>query len=56
MDFTIPLQLQSNTPIYLQIYEYIKAEIIQGTISVGTRLPSHRNLASQLNISRITVE
>ena len=36
MDFTIPLQLQSNTPIYLQIYEYIKAEIIQGTISVGT--------------------
>ena len=56
MDFTIPLQLQSNTPIYLQIYDYIKAEIIQGSISVGTRLPSHRNLASQLNISRITVE
>ncbi|HFJ9285651.1 TPA: PLP-dependent aminotransferase family protein [Bacillus toyonensis] len=56
MDFTIPLQLESNTPIYLQIYEFIKYEIIQGTISVGTRLPSHRNLASQLNISRITVE
>ncbi|PEX86405.1 PLP-dependent aminotransferase family protein [Bacillus cereus] len=56
MDFTIPLQLESTTPIYLQIYEYIKYEIIQGTISVGTRLPSHRNLASQLNISRITVE
>ncbi|MBE5104945.1 PLP-dependent aminotransferase family protein [Bacillus thuringiensis] len=56
MDFTIPLQIESNTPIYLQIYEYIKHEIIQGTISVGMRLPSHRNLASQLNISRITVE
>ncbi|PGB04686.1 PLP-dependent aminotransferase family protein [Bacillus toyonensis] len=56
MDFTIPLQLESNTPIYLQIYEFIKYEIIRGTISVGTRLPSHRNLASQLNISRITVE
>ncbi|MDT3495622.1 PLP-dependent aminotransferase family protein [Bacillus toyonensis] len=56
MDFTIPLQLESNTPIYLQIYEFIKYEIIQGTISVGTRLPSHRSLASQLNISRITVE
>ncbi|MGE7884094.1 PLP-dependent aminotransferase family protein [Bacillus sp. NPDC094077] len=56
MDFTIPLQIESNTPIYLQIYEYIKHEIIQGTISVGTRLPSHRNLASHLNISRITVE
>ncbi|HDR7794797.1 TPA: PLP-dependent aminotransferase family protein [Bacillus luti] len=56
MDFTIPLQLESKTPIYLQIYGYIKHEIIQGTISVGTRLPSHRNLALQLNISRITVE
>lgn len=56
MDFTIPLRLESNTPIYLQIYEFIKHEIIRGTISVGTRLPSHRNLASHLNISRITVE
>lgn len=56
MNFTIPLHPESKTPIYLQIYKYIKHEISQGTISVGTRLPSHRNLASQLNISRITVE
>ncbi|BCC52612.1 hypothetical protein bcgnr5416_53240 [Bacillus cereus] len=56
MDFTIPLQLQSKKPIYLQIYEYMKREISQGSLRAGTRLPSHRNLATQLNVSRITVE
>ncbi|MFZ3197801.1 MocR-like pyridoxine biosynthesis transcription factor PdxR [Bacillus mycoides] len=56
MDLTIPLQLESKTPIYLQIYEYMKREISQGLLPAGTRLPSHRNLAIQLNVSRITVE
>ncbi|MEH7458177.1 GntR family transcriptional regulator [Bacillus pseudomycoides] len=56
MDFTIPLQLKSTTPIYIQIYDHIKREILKGMLPAGTRLPSHRNLASQLNVSRITVE
>ncbi|MDA1570283.1 PLP-dependent aminotransferase family protein, partial [Bacillus cereus] len=56
MDLNIPLMLQSKTPIYLQIYEYMKREISQGSLRAGTRLPSHRNLAMQLNVSRITVE
>ncbi|MEH6935255.1 PLP-dependent aminotransferase family protein [Bacillus sp. JJ783] len=56
MDLTIPLQLESKIPIYLQIYEYMKREISQGSLPAGTRLPSHRNLAVQLNVSRITVE
>ncbi|SME45311.1 HTH-type transcriptional regulatory protein GabR [Bacillus mobilis] len=56
MDLTIPLQSQSKTPIYIQIYEYLKREISRGSLCAGTRLPSHRNLAMQLNVSRITVE
>lgn len=56
MDLTIPLQLESKTPIYIQIYDYMKQEILKGTLPAGTRLPSHRNLALQLGVSRITVE
>ena len=56
MDLIIPLQLESQTPIYIQIYDYIKHEILKGTLLAGTRLPSHRNLALQLGVSRITVE
>lgn len=56
MELNIPLVLQNKTPIYLQIYEYMKREISHGSLCAGTRLPSHRNLAMQLNVSRITVE
>lgn len=56
MDLIIPLQLESQTPIYIQIYDYIKHEILKGTLLAGTCLPSHRNLALQLGVSRITVE
>ena len=48
MDLTIPLQLKSKIPIYLQIYEYMKREISQGSLPASTRLPSHRNLAHNL--------
>ena len=32
MDLTIPLVLQNKTPIYLQIYEYMKREISHGSL------------------------
>ncbi|MDM5188332.1 PLP-dependent aminotransferase family protein [Bacillus sp. DX4.1] len=56
MDLIIPLQIESTIPLYVQIYNFIKQEIVKGTILTGTRLPSHRNLALQLGVSRITVE
>ena len=34
----------------------MKKEILQGRIEIGSRLPSHRNLSLQLNVSRNTVE
>ncbi|MDD6207849.1 MAG: PLP-dependent aminotransferase family protein [Clostridiales bacterium] len=53
---TIPLDSNAATPMYLQIYEHIKQNIINGILSNGTKLPSTRNLASHLFVSRNTVE
>lgn len=46
----------SDSPIYEQILEQIKRQIIQGTLKEGEMLPSIRNLAKELNISVITTK
>jgi len=43
-------------PLYLQIYEQLKEEIISEKCSQGSKLPSTRSLATTLNVSRNTVE
>lgn len=43
-------------PLYEQLYEFIKADILSGNIRGGEKLPSKRLLADHLNISKITVE
>lgn len=53
---TIPLQSDTNIPMYLQIYEYIKNEILTGNLSHPGRLPSARSLAANLQVSRSTVD
>lgn len=45
-----------QTPLYRQIYERVRHGIAQGTYPPGSRLPSARNLASELGIARGTVE
>lgn len=52
----IVLNSDSSVPLYLQIYEQIKEEIISGQISEGSKLPSTRTLSTTLNVSRNTVE
>ena len=47
--------LKSTRPIYLQLYDYIKADILTGNMICGERLPSLRSLAAGLNISITTV-
>lgn len=42
-------------PMYIQIYKYFVTEIHAGTISVNEKLPSSRQLAVDLGISRNTV-
>lgn len=53
---TLELHKNKSTPIYMQIYQYIKNEIISYRLLAGTKLPSKRALAAQLGISTITVE
>ncbi|MBQ3671489.1 MAG: PLP-dependent aminotransferase family protein [Treponema sp.] len=43
-------------PLYEQLYDFLKARILDGTFSSGEKLPSKRNLAKNLGVSVITVE
>ena len=45
----------SNIPIYQQITEMIEKKIICGEYPPGSRLPSERKLAEQLDVNRMTI-
>lgn len=53
MKYTVDKQ---NGKAYLQIYEQIKGDIIDGIYQYDTKLPSKRLLAEELAVSVITVE
>ncbi len=50
----IIIQNSSDIPIYQQIYEQIKEEILSGKITQGEVLPSIRQLSRELKVSVIT--
>lgn len=45
---------QSELPIYAQIKEQIKEQILNGQLPEGTELPSIRKLAKEIGVSVIT--
>ena len=47
---------QSDAPIYEQIKEQIKAQIVSGDLKEGEALPSMRLLAKELKVSIITTK
>lgn len=47
---------KSHTPLYEQLYHFIRTDIMNGTIEGGSKLPSKRELAAHLGISKVTVE
>jgi GntR family transcriptional regulator / MocR family aminotransferase len=53
---TINLDNSSSIPLYEQIYSHIKNEIKIGSLTVQTKLPSTRNLANHLSVSRNTID
>jgi GntR family transcriptional regulator/MocR family aminotransferase len=50
------LDARPNVPLHQQIAQGIQRRIASGALPVGARLPSSRDLASQLGVSRATVE
>src|SRR5215216_303304 len=52
----IPLDRQSETPLYKQIKIYLQQGILSGSLVADTRLPASRQLAQDLGVNRITVE
>lgn len=47
---------ECGRPIYLQLYEYLKHNIVTGAFPHGAKLPSKRTLAEETGISVITVQ
>lgn len=50
------LNNSSMQPIYEQIVEQIRAEIMEGRMQEGMTLPSVRSLAKELRVSALTVK
>ncbi|GAB2701057.1 PLP-dependent aminotransferase family protein [Paenibacillus thermoaerophilus] len=55
IELTPELDPTSGEPLYLQLYRYIRAEIVFGRIPANVRLPSVRRLAGYLGVSRTPV-
>lgn len=47
---------KSSTALYIQLYEYIKAQIISGLLKPDSKLPSIREASSTMNLSKTTIE
>lgn len=43
-------------PIYIQIMDYIKYKIIRGELQINTKVPSVREVASELKVNPNTVQ
>ena len=52
----ISLKHSTKVPIYEQLMEQIKSDIIQSELKEGEALPSVRTLAGELRISALTVK
>lgn len=52
---TIALERASGTPLYRQIADALRRQVLDGTLRSGDRLPPERRLAQALGVNRTTV-
>ena len=52
---TLVLDPTTDTPLYRQLYQIVRQAILAGQLAPGTRLPSSRELARELGVSRTTM-
>lgn len=50
------MRFDKNLPIYIQIMDYIKIKVIKGDLAKGERLPSVRDLSSELKVNPNTIQ
>lgn len=50
------MNFSDNLPIYIQIMEYLKRQIIKGELSGGDKLPSVRELSTKLKVNPNTIQ
>jgi len=55
MDFAIALNPEAPSPLYRQLYEGLRQNILTGKLTPGQRVPSTRTLSQSLGVSRNTV-
>lgn len=56
IDLVPSLDNNNSQPLYVQLYKYIKDEIMNDRIDENEKLPSIRQLSKNLHISRTTIE
>jgi DNA-binding LacI/PurR family transcriptional regulator len=53
--YEVNIDKKSNLPLYKQVYEALKEDIINETYKSGDLLPSERQLGEMFNVDRITI-
>ncbi len=53
---TYVFEKNKGEPLYRQLYEFLRNDIISGVLAGGTKLPSKRAFADHLGVSKVTVE
>ncbi|MBQ7153230.1 MAG: PLP-dependent aminotransferase family protein [Clostridia bacterium] len=54
--FHYQLEKKSGQPVYLQLIDQIRTDILRGLLPGGTKLPSKRTAAADLGVSVVTVK